>query len=185
MNSSEDKRTLSKADDTLKQMTTALKRRKIHFRFLLFLFTVALSLYILFGFVFEIEIVHGDSMKNTLKNGDVALSLRINSDYAVGDIVILKTNEKSDYVKRIVALPGDTVDIDPDSGSLIRNGKIINEPYTLGKTLPKPSIVSFPLTLSEDQFFVLGDNRNASLDSRSFGPVSRKQFKAKIIWSNR
>ena len=185
MNSSEDKRTLSKADDTLKQMSRNLKKRKVRLSFLRSLFVFVILLYLLFGFVFEIEIVHGDSMKNTLKNGDVALSLRNCKEYSVGDIVILKTNEKSDYVKRIVALPGDTVDIDPASGSLIRNGKTVSEPYALGKTLPKDNGVTFPITLAVDEYFALGDNRPVSLDSRFFGPVPSTQIKAKLIWPSR
>ena len=182
MNNSEGRRDLVEADDTLKQMSTNLKSRKILIRFLKFLAVVAAVLYLLFGLVFEIEIVHGDSMKNTLKNGDVALSLRMNTRYAVGDVIVLKTNEKNDYVKRIVALPGDTVDIDPASGSLIRNDEIVSEPYIFGKTLPKEGGLSFPVTLGVDEYLVLGDNRQISLDSRSFGPVTKSQFKAKIIW---
>ena len=169
-------------DEFLSMNLHAVKERKSRLRFLIILFAIALSLYVLFGLIFEVDLVHGDSMKNTLHNGDFALSLRLYTNYSVGDVVILKTNEKSDYVKRIVALPGDTVDIDPQSGNLIRNGKIVTEPYALGKTLPKDNGISFPITLAVDEYFLLGDNRTISLDSRSFGPVSSSQFKAVIIF---
>ena len=84
-------------------------------------------------------------------------------------------------LKRVIGVPGDMVDIDAE-GNVSVNGQILNEPYVLQKALGK-SDVSFPLLVPEDCYFVMGDNREVSIDSRSsiIGCVNLEQIEGKVI----
>ncbi|MDR7471776.1 MAG: signal peptidase I, partial [Armatimonadota bacterium] len=84
-----------------------------------------------------------------------------------GDVIVLRypLNPQRNYIKRIVALPGDAVEI--RDGRLIVNGTPVDEPYLNGR--PQGSFG--PVVIPDDAVFVLGDNRNNSEDSRAFGPL--------------
>lgn len=137
-------------------------------------------------FVFEIIEVEGSSMIPTLHNGDRIAVDKISYRFASpkrGDIVVFKnpSNPSENYIKRVIALEGDTVEI--TDGKLLVNGEIINEPYI--NELPASD---FELTkVNKKAVFVLGDNRNFSRDSRfkSVGCIPIKSIlgKAKLrIW---
>ena len=144
--------------------------------------TVACTL-VLFGLVFGIAIVHGDSMNPAFRNNDLALfSRRVRAGgYSAGDVVILRPDAAGlrKYVKRVVAVPGDLVDIGGQGGVLV-NGGLLEEPYAAGFTEPKEG-AQFPLRLGEGEYFVLGDNRENSSDSRSFGAVTAKQIDGRVL----
>ena len=150
--------------------------------------TVACTL-VLFGLLFGVAIVHGDSMNPAFRNSDLALFSRLgrSGGYGAGDVVILRTQAKGlqteamglrKYVKRVVGTPGDLVDIGPYGVSV--NGEPLAEPYAAGVTAPKDS-VQFPLRLGEGEYFVLGDNRENSSDSRSFGAVTVKNIDGRVL----
>ena len=83
------------------------------------------------------------------------------------------------YVKRVIAAAGDTIEI--KDGNVYLNEEILDEPYIQGRTFVQEGAVRYPLTLEEDQLFVMGDNREASMDSRTFGAVGKRQIKGKIL----
>ena len=88
----------------------------------------------------------------------------------------LQYAEKTYYIKRIIGLPGETIQID-DTGTIYINGEVLNENY--GKeTIKNPGIAAEPIHLGQNEYFVLGDNRNDSSDSRdpSVGNVYRKDI---------
>lgn len=143
-------------------------------RFLLLLFFVFLLFHLLIGFSF----IRGDSMKPTLCNGEVAVYTRIPLEYKRGDVVSIKIPSGEYYVKRVIAVEGETIDM--ESGNVYIDGILLEEPYTVGKTYEQKGIVRFPYTLREGQIFVMGDNREASMDSRSFGVVGTAQIKGKL-----
>ncbi len=144
---------------------------------------VSLTAWILFGVVFEIESVDGDSMSPSLRDGDMALAYRLEENFTYGDVVLLSGMSKDDYIKRIVGLPGDTIDIDEETGKVLRNGIILVEPYAVGLTLPRENgIEEYPLKLAEGEYFLLGDNRAISYDGRVWGPTSKENIKAKVLW---
>ena len=123
--------------------------------------------------------VYGSSMEDTLHNGDSVLVDRL--VYAVvepvkGDVVAFKPNgnQKSHYyIKRVVAVPGDTVRI--SGGMLIVNGETLSEDASRYGLIEDPGIAENELVLSEDEYFVIGDERDSGEDSRSanIGPIDQ------------
>ncbi|MFC4075826.1 signal peptidase I [Salinithrix halophila] len=119
-------------------------------------------------FLFAPYIVHGESMLPSLDSEERILVnkwvYRMHSpDYE--DIIVFRATEGRDFVKRVIGLPGDVVTI--EDGQVIRNGKKLKEPYLTGKIAG-----DFPPTrVSAHHLFVLGDNRNNSMDSRQLGLV--------------
>lgn len=94
----------------------------------------------------------------------------------LNDYLLLSKGERS-FTKRCVGIPGDTIAV--HDGRLIRNGEIVNEDYT------NEDFMDYEMdevTLGEDEYFMMGDNRNDSHDSHVFGPVHKDQFVGKIIF---
>lgn len=123
--------------------------------------------------------VTGDSMEPGLREGNLILT-RKTDHLKTGDICGFYYNNEL-LLKRVIGMPGDMVDIDAE-GNVSVNGQILNEPYVLQKALGK-SDVSFPLLVPEDCYFVMGDNREVSIDSRSsiIGCVNQEQIEGKVI----
>ena len=117
-------------------------------------------------------------MSPTFEPGMWVRSTAITSDLDRGDVVVLDDGSSEYALKRVIGLPGETVHV--WRGYVFINKRILLEPY-----LPK-QVYTFPrqrqsvFILGEDQYFVLGDNRPASSDSRTYGAVERKQIKGRI-----
>ena len=126
----------------------------------------------------------GDSMNPVLKNGDVVLVDRFRYDASSprrGDIIVFKPNGNEhlhSYVKRIIWLPGETVQI--KDGVIYINGKELEEKYTT-TAITDAGLAEEVVRLAGDEYFVLGDNRQVSDDSRSadIGNVKRSEFEGK------
>lgn len=98
-----------------------------------------------------------------------------------GQIVVLyKTADHDDdpLIKRVIGLPGDTVEV--RDGKVYVNGELLDEPYTYGKRT-NCNAYCRPVTLGADQYWVMGDNRPNSLDSRTFGPVSSDRIVGRVV----
>lgn len=145
-------------------------------KFILLLIVVFFSLWLVIGFSF----VNGDSMEPTLHSGELVMYFRLNQDYQKGDVVSVRIPSGEYYVKRIIALEGDLIDI--KDGTVYVNGAPLEETYIQGETHPQPGAVRYPFRLQKGQIFVMGDNREISMDSRSFGVVGRGQIKGKLLF---
>ena len=124
---------------------------------------------LVFTFAVRMIGVDGHSMVPTLQDGDrlaVTAGL-LAGTYRPGDIVVLRKDSFLDepIVKRVIAVGGQTVDIDFSTGSVFVDGKLLNEPYINELTFREEG-TRFPLTVPEGSIFVMGDNRNHSNDSR-------------------
>lgn len=151
--------------------------------FLLYIVIVFVLTYLLLHYVGQRTEVSGESMENTLNNGDNLIVDKISyrfRDPERFDIIVFpfRYAENTYYIKRIIGLPGETVQIDVN-GDIYINGEVLDEPYgketILGTNL---GLAAQEIQLGEDEYFVLGDNRNASSDSRdpSVGNIHRDEI---------
>ena len=151
------------------------------FSTILYILVVLLGTYLLITFVGQRTSVSGSSMEPTLSNNDQLILDKISYRFSEPqrfDIIVFPFQyaEKTFYVKRIIGLPGETVQIDLQ-GNIYINGQILNEDY--GKeTINFAGLAVEPITLGDDEYFVMGDNRNNSSDSRdpSVGNIRRSNI---------
>jgi len=139
---------------------------------------IGIALWLLLSFVFGVSIVHGEGMYPRVRDGDVTVWYRLESKYAIGDIVTFIDGGERQY-GRIVAKGGDTVDFSQD-GFLMVNGNAQQEEVFF-PTSKENRAQSFPMVLGSGDVFILGDNRAYSVDSRDYGAVSEKMIEGKII----
>ena len=132
-------------------------------------------------FCFQLLLIQGDSMLPTFSSGRLCLINKMDRDYQKGDCILFYCPAlEQNLVKRIVALPGDTVQI--SEGKLLING-IVTELYPSSHSISDAGLAAAPITVPEDCCFVLGDNFSRSIDSRheEVGIVVQSAIKGKII----
>ena len=124
--------------------------------------------------------IDGTSMNPLLRVGEVVLAVRSDNPEKK-EIIAFRHNNKL-FVKRVIAIAGDRVDIQ-DDGTVLVNGNALSEPYIAGKSFA-PCDIELPFHVPAGTVFVLGDNRPAARDSRDsrFGPVGREEIIGKVIW---
>ncbi|WP_019139246.1 signal peptidase I [Peptoniphilus timonensis] len=124
--------------------------------------------------VFSIFVVNGDSMMPNIKNKDIKIVNKMTKKYKRGDIVIAKDNkDKLLLIKRVVGLPGEKIDILEEDVYI--NNKKLDEPY-LDKEYTSNDYYIRNIKLKEDEYYLMGDNRSDSMDSRELGPLKNKDI---------
>lgn len=143
-----------------------------------FIVLLLIALFIV-TFVGQRTVVDGESMENTLFHNDNLIVDKISyrfKDPERFDVIVFPYQKRNYFIKRIIGLPGETVYIDED-GNIFIDDVLLKENY--GKeVIEEPGIASKPIVLGEDEYFVLGDNRNHSFDSRYYevGNISKDKI---------
>jgi signal peptidase I len=152
---------------------------------LAYLVAVMMVIFLLF---FRVVVVSGNSMKESLHNGDYVLLLSnvFYKNPQAGDIIVASKDSFENgipIVKRVIAVEGQTVDIDFENNIVYVDGKPIDEPYLEYSDINREGI-SFPLKVEEGCVFVLGDNRPDSCDSRNprVGLIDKREILGKAIF---
>ncbi len=147
----------------------------------IYLLVVLCAAYLIITYVGQRTQVSGSSMETTLSDGDNLLVDKITYRFSEPkrfDIIVFPFQYDTDtyYIKRIIGMPGETVQIDYD-GNIYINGSLLEESYGR-EVIQNPGRAAEPITLGEDEYFVMGDNRNNSSDSRdpSVGNIHRKDI---------
>lgn len=158
-----------------------MKTLKDIFKELLSLQKIVIVVMAVNTFLFTFCVVHGSSMSPTLHEGDLVLLQIIGYTPEYGDIIVTDTNNNlnENLVKRVIGLSGDIIDFD-ESGNVTVNGEPIEYNFdndTYGN-------LEYPFTVPEGYAFIMGDNRNNSIDSRYsiLGPVKYSDIQGKVIY---
>lgn len=172
---------------TVQQLEAELKREKYRGRYwkmlrgtVAVLVVVAATAVLISNLLLPILRIYGSSMTPTLVNGNIVAAVR-NGTYQRGDIIAFYYNNKI-LVKRVVGMPGEWVAMD-DSGNVTIDGEPLEEPYLTEKALGECDI-ELPYQVPEGRYFVMGDHRSVSSDSRSsqVGCVSEEQIVGKLLF---
>lgn len=167
------------------QLTPEVQARREAYDWIQSLISALLICVLVFVFVMRIMDVKGSSMVPTLKNGDKVLVSDLFYEPARGDIVVFKKDSYDSgkaLVKRVVAVAGDVVNIDFEKGIVYVNGEALEEDYIDVLTTTKIDFIG-PQTVPDSCLFVMGDNRNASTDSRDkrIGMVDKRLIIGKVL----
>jgi len=145
-----------------------------------------LLLVLVFTFAARVMDVQGPSMRSTLEEGDrlLVVNATLVREYRQGDVVVARRQTFSDepIVKRVIAVAGQTVDIDFAEGTVYVDGEELEEDYINERTYTWEG-VTFPLTVEEGCLFLMGDNRNMSTDSRDtrIGQVDERELIGRAV----
>lgn len=162
---------------SLKQKTEY--RRAVRDVFSVLIVVAAISVLIA-TLVLPVLQISGISMEPTLHNNDVVILVKSNKPNR-GDLIGFYYQSKI-LLKRVIGQPGDVIDID-NEGNVTVNGEKIDEPYIIEKSFGECDI-EFPYQVPEQKYFVLGDNRATSVDSRSsvIGCIDKEQFVGIVVF---
>lgn len=157
------------------------KLRRIHSRmdYVQFATFIGMAYVLLNTFFFSLANVSGSSMNDNFFDQDDVIISHAMSDLTYGDVVVVQV-EAEYFLKRVVGLPGDTVSI--ESGAVIVNGTALDEPYLGDVQTMCYGGANCTVTLSESQYYVLGDNRTNSTDSRALGAIEFEDFFGHVIF---
>jgi len=124
--------------------------------------------------------ISGSSMEPTLNNGEIVVLVKV-PEMKRGDLCAFSYSNKI-LIKRVIGLPGDEIVMDAE-GNVAVNGEVLSEPYITDKGLGECDI-EFPYTVPEGEYFLLGDHRTTSIDSRNtvIGCIEREQIVGKLFF---
>lgn len=180
VNRTEARPTLAQLDEELKRLGEKKSKGKLIVRIAAALLLVAAAAVLVAVLWLPVLQVVGDSMAPTLADGEVVITVKSGSSPARGDVIAFYYNDRI-LIKRVIGIPGDEISINAD-GDVYINGEAYDEPYLTEKSAGLTD-VSFPLTVEPGVCFVLGDNREISMDSRlgELGTIRFERIIGKVI----
>lgn len=158
------------------QRQTSIKDDILFLGLKILIFVVLLA--VIFLFIFGICRCSDNMMSPAFKDGDLVVYYRLQKEYQPSDTVVLEKDGET-QVRRIIAKAGDEVDMTEDGLKI--NGYLQQENEIYTETFPYTEGISFPITIGEDEYFVLGDNRTNAKDSRIYGTVKKEEIKGMVI----
>ena len=155
--------------------------------FILKLIGCVVFLYVIFFLIFGLHVEKNNDMLPKICAGDICLYYRIGDEYIGNAAVVYEKNGK-ESTGRVVAVPGDVINV-TEAGTVEINGNQIMEseiyydttPYDFENSSNANVVVNYPVTLGENEYFILGDYRTASKDSRVYGPIKTDDIKGEVI----
>lgn len=147
--------------------------------FLLNCLIIVAVIWLMFGFVLGLMQAPNSDMSPNIKTKDLILYYRLSREFHAQDVVVVAKN-KTNYIGRIVAVPGDTVDI-TDAEKLVINGNTMIESNVYTDTPRYEGFLEYPVKLGNDEYFILCDRRTGGEDSRYYGSVTKSEIKGKVI----
>ena len=172
-------------DKLIKQIDRYERGFKNYHWFLIYLAIFLLVVWILFFKIIGITHMPNLDMTPRVDGGDLLIFYRLDKNASFQELVVFEKKipdetKKRLMVGRVIGAPGDTIDIS-DSNRPIVNGNTLVEDMIFYDTPKRDERVNYPITLGEDEYFILVDNRKEGLDSRYFGPVKKKEILGTII----
>ncbi|MBQ3948035.1 MAG: signal peptidase I [Ruminococcus sp.] len=147
--------------------------------FLLNCLIIVAVIWQMFGFVLGLMQAPNSDMSPNIKTKDLILYYRLSREFHAQDVVVVAKN-KTNYIGRIVAVTGDTVDI-TDAEKLVINGNTMIESNVYTDTPRYEGFLEYPVKLGNDEYFILCDRRTGGEDSRYYGSVTKSEIKGKVI----
>lgn len=172
---------LTDADKTLRH---AEKRVKSYQMFLIRLIVLILFIWVLFFFVVGITKMPNEDMAPRIQANNTLIFFRLDKTPVKDDVMIYDRyvdNERKTYIGRVIAVAGDTVEI-TESGRVVVNGNALLEPNIYSETTLLEN-VDYPVKLKDGEYFVLADRRGSAIDSRYFGPITKKDTVGTVLIS--
>ncbi len=145
---------------------------------------LASVIYLLFGVIFGVALVKGDSMEPNFTGRNVVVFLRLGRPKR-GDAVIFTTSSDKTLIRRVVAIEGDVVGMSKNTGTVLINGEAEDGAPVQAGTYPVSETIEYEFTVPPETVYVLGDNRETAVDSRHFGAVNERRIMGKVIFDFR
>ena len=172
--------TAGEISDELRRERNRIRYRRVIKNTVYALVIVAAVAVLIATLVLPVLQISGSSMEPTLNNGEIVVLVKV-PEMKRGDLCAFSYSNKI-LIKRVIGLPGDEIVMDAE-GNVAVNGEVLSEPYITDKGLGECDI-EFPYTVPEGEYFLLGDHRTTSIDSRNtvIGCIEREQIVGKLFF---
>lgn len=142
---------------------------------------LAVIIYMLFGVVFGVALVEGDSMEMGFTGRSLAVFLRLGRPKR-SDVVIFTTSSNKTLIRRVVAIEEDFISMSKNTGNVLINGEAEDKTPVQGRTYPVSETMEYEYTVPLESVYVLGDNRETAVDSRHFGAVNERRIIGTVLF---